>query len=93
MGHGSLTGGLGVEIGRYGKFSFLSYYRTLITKTYGSPLHINSCNCIDCFNHVIPDAFEINSPPLALCSRDVGISSYLIQNAIVLPLSILPLRV
>lgn len=62
MGEGSLTGCLGMGIGRYGKFSSLSFYMTLIIKTLWFPLHVQCCKCIDCFNHVNPDAFMINSP-------------------------------
>ena len=37
MGNGSLTGCSRLGIGHYGKFSFLSYCRRLITKTLRSP--------------------------------------------------------
>ena len=53
MENGSLTGYLGLGIGRYGKFSFLSCYSRLVNKKSWFLFARKVCNGIDCYRHII----------------------------------------
>ena len=65
MGKDSLTGCLGVGIGRYGKFSSLSFYMTLITKTLRFPFARPMLQVYrlfrSCQSRCFQDQFSLNS--------------------------------